>query len=205
MHPFLDGNGRTARALEAFMLQKAGLKDSLFIAMSNYYYEEKTTYLGKLAEVRASNHDLTQFLVFGLNGIEKQCSRLFSEIKKNVSKALYVNLMSDLFNRLKSERKRVIQDRQKEVLELLLESEQMMLPEVAAKTTKVYAKLTSPHKALIRDLNELINLRAIEAEKVGDDFRIKINLQWPMQMTDTDFFKQLRALPKAKTQLISTG
>ena len=38
MHPFVDGNGRTARALEALMLQRAGLRDSSFIAMSNYYY-----------------------------------------------------------------------------------------------------------------------------------------------------------------------
>ena len=34
MHPFLDGNGRTARALEALMLQRAGLRDTCFIAMS---------------------------------------------------------------------------------------------------------------------------------------------------------------------------
>lgn len=39
MHPFLDGHGRTARALEALMLQRVGLRDTLFIAMSNYYYE----------------------------------------------------------------------------------------------------------------------------------------------------------------------
>ncbi|MBI3680677.1 MAG: Fic family protein, partial [Acidobacteria bacterium] len=37
IHPFLDGNGRTARALEALMLQRAGLRNTLFIAMSNYY------------------------------------------------------------------------------------------------------------------------------------------------------------------------
>ena len=65
MHPFLDGNGRTARALEALMLQRTGLRDSLFIAMSNYYYEEKNGYLTALAEVRASDHDLTPFLLFG--------------------------------------------------------------------------------------------------------------------------------------------
>lgn len=63
MHPFLDGNGRTARALEALMLQRAGLRDALFIAMSNYYYDEKNSYLGKLAEVRQRSHDLTAFLV----------------------------------------------------------------------------------------------------------------------------------------------
>ena len=66
MHPFLDGNGRTARALEALMLQRAGLRDALFIAMSNYYYDEKNNYLAALAEVRRRNHDLTPFLVLGL-------------------------------------------------------------------------------------------------------------------------------------------
>ena len=53
MHPFLDGNGRSARALEALMLQRTGLRDTLFIAISNYYYEEKAEYLSALAEVRA--------------------------------------------------------------------------------------------------------------------------------------------------------
>ena len=35
MHPFLDGYGRTARALEALLLQRAGLRDTAFVAMSN--------------------------------------------------------------------------------------------------------------------------------------------------------------------------
>ena len=68
LHPFLDGNGRTARAVEALMLQRAGLRDSLFIAMSNYYYDEKEAYLTKLKEVREREHDLTPFLHFGLKG-----------------------------------------------------------------------------------------------------------------------------------------
>jgi len=45
MHPFFDCNGRTAQALEALILQKAGLRDSLLIAIPNYYYEEKRSYL----------------------------------------------------------------------------------------------------------------------------------------------------------------
>ena len=31
------------------MLQRAGLRDALFIALSNYYYEEKSAYLAALA------------------------------------------------------------------------------------------------------------------------------------------------------------
>ena len=45
IHPFLDGNGRTGRAIEALMLRKTGLQDTLFIAMSNYYYDQKSDYL----------------------------------------------------------------------------------------------------------------------------------------------------------------
>jgi fido (protein-threonine AMPylation protein) len=52
MHPFLDGNGRTARAMEALMLRRAGLTDRAFVAMSNYYYDEKPAYLRILGEVR---------------------------------------------------------------------------------------------------------------------------------------------------------
>jgi Fic family protein len=76
LHPFLDGHGRTARAIEALMLQRVGLRDTLFIAMSNYYYEEKTAYLQALTDTRAANHHLTPFLKFALKGIEIQCSRL---------------------------------------------------------------------------------------------------------------------------------
>src|ERR1700722_5093394 len=69
MHPFMDGNGRTARAMESLLLQRAGLSETLFIAMSNYYYDEKKDYLSTLAAVRAANYDLTAFLNFGLRGI----------------------------------------------------------------------------------------------------------------------------------------
>jgi len=35
-----------------------------------------------LSDTRASNHELTPFLKFGLCGIALQCQRLFAEIKK---------------------------------------------------------------------------------------------------------------------------
>ena len=76
MHPFEDGNGRTARALEALLLQRAGLRDTAFIAMSNYYYEEKPRYLSVLTEVRGGRHNLTAFLKFALRGVTLQCDRL---------------------------------------------------------------------------------------------------------------------------------
>jgi Fic family protein len=198
MHPFLDGNGRTARALEALMLQKIGLKHSLFIAMSNYYYEEKNDYLNTLALVRASKHNLTPFLLFGLRGIKLQCQRLFDEIKKNISKALFINNMYDLFIRLQSTRKRVIAKRQIEILKLLLD-ESYDLHKLYTKVELVYKSLGNPWKAYLRDLVHLLGLGAIDAIKEGDTFNIFVKLEWATEITESVFFEKIKKLPKSKT------
>ncbi len=126
VHPFLDGNGRTARAVEALLLQRCGLRETLFIAMSNYYYDEKTSYLSALSAARAGDHDLTPFLQFGLRGIASQCKRLFAEIRFHVSKELFRTFMYDLFGRLKTPRRRVIAERQLKTLLLFLKQENLL-------------------------------------------------------------------------------
>ena len=200
MHPFLDGNGRTARALEALMLQRANLRDTCFIAMSNYYYDEKTAYLAVLSATRAAGHDLTQFLKFGLRGIALQSKRLLAEIRLQVEKALFRNMMFDLFNRLKTPKKRVIAERQVEILKILLDTGSVELEELTKKTADHYKSLGNPTKALYRDVNDLIALKALRVEKVADGrFRVHIRLEWPTEITETEFFARVKNLPKAKT------
>jgi Fic family protein len=199
IHPFLDGNGRTARALEALMLQRVGLPGMLFIAMSNYYYENKPAYLETLATTRAGGHDLTPFLLFGLRGIEMQCSRMFAEVRKNVSRALFRNMMFDLYNRLRSTRKRVIAERQVEILKLLLNVDSMMLDELEERTRLCYVKLGTPHKAFIRDVNYLLRLRAIGFRREAEKYEMFARLEWPTEITETEFFRSVKEMPKAKT------
>ncbi len=200
MHPFLDGNGRTARALEALMLQRAGLRDTCFISMSNYYYDEKTAYLAALSEVRTENHDLTAFLVFGLRGVALQTRRLLTEIQHHISKELFRNMTYDLFQRLLSPRKRVIAERQIEILKLLLEADKMTLNELVQRTSSHYVSLKNQRKAVIRDLSALIALKAVKIEE-GADKRawLSVRLEWPTEITETKFFEYITNLPKAKT------
>lgn len=199
MHPFLDGNGRTARALEAIMLQRVGLRDTLFIAMSNYYYEQKVGYLTALNDTRAAGHDLTPFIKFALRGVESQCRRLFGEIRLQVTKALFRNTMTDLFGRLKSPRKRALSGRHVQLLSLLLDEEEMKLDELATRTRHFYG-VRNPQKALIRDLNYLIGLQAILAKRLPDvsGFLLSINLDWPTKITETEFFRRMKERPKGK-------
>lgn len=206
MHPFLDGNGRTARALEALMLQRTGLRDTLFISMSNYYYENKVGYLTALSETRAQGHDLAPFLKFALRGIESQCRKLFGEIRLHVAKALFRNTMADLFGRLRSPRKRVMSSRHVQILNVLLDAEELSLVDLATRTRAFYT-VKNPHKALIRDMNYLIQLQAIRIRKLPDDqgFSLSINLEWPTQITETEFFRRVKDMPKGKVYGFLSG
>ncbi len=199
MHPFLDGNGRTARAVEALMLQRVGLRDTLFIAMSNYYYEEKTAYLDALNQTRAGNHDLTPFLVLGLRGIGIQCRRLMQEIRVQIQKALYKNTVRDLFGRLESPRKRVMTERQVKVAFLLLDEGSMLLSRLYDRVAGFY-DVSDVSRAMLRDLNYLLGLEAITANASSDGRETVIapNLNWPTQITETEFFRRAKELPKGK-------
>ena len=200
MHPFLDGNGRTARALEALMLQRAGSRDTCFIAMSNYYYEEKSAYLAALTEVRSRGHDLTPFLVFGLKGVALQSKRMLREIEHEISKSLFRNLMFDLFQRLKSPRRRVIVQRELEILKILLEKESISLDDLIRAVSAEYDSLKNPRKAIIKDINDLVQLNAVRVSRLqGGGYKIEILLDWPTKITESEFFATVRRLPKAKT------
>lgn len=201
MHPFQDGNGRTARALEALMLQRAGLRDSSFIAMSNYYYDEKANYLAALAEVRQNSHDLTPFLRFALKGVAIQCQAMLREIHQHIAKALVKNVASELLGRLKTKRKAVLAKRQFQILDRLLDSneETLRFDRLLDMTHSIYGKLKAPVPALVRDLINLRHLGAIRIQKDSQgQYQFSARLQWPSEITETEFFKRLRDLPKSK-------
>jgi Fic family protein len=201
MHPFLDGNGRTARALEALLLQRAGLRDTCFIAMSNYYYEEKPAYLAGLAAARAGGHDLTPFLCFALDGVARQVRRVLGQIQHHMRKALFRDVMLDLFGRLRSTRKRVLAQRQMNILKVLLDEDRVLTwSELMPKVARSYAQMKAPVKAIVRDVSGLIGLQAITFEPGADgEYRISARLEWPTEITETRFFEWAKALPRART------
>ncbi len=202
MHPFADGNGRTARALEALMLRRAGLKDALFVPMSNYYYGNKNAYLAALAQTRERGHDLTPFLNFALKGIAEEASRVTGWLKKAVKKELFRNLMHELFARLESTRKRVIVKRQIMLLNHLLDKDgEVEWRQLVRDVRGRYVSRKNPLAAIVRDIDRLYALGAVTVrrEKPSRDIYIGVNLDWPSTITDTEFFERLKRLPKSKT------
>ncbi len=193
MHPFGDGNGRTARALEAFMLQPAGVNDRVMVSLSNYYYEHKDDYLAALFASRRAGHDLTPFLRFALGAVTDRCNAVAAAIAANHQRTLYREFARSLFGQLRSPRRRVLANRQLKVLETLLQQDSIGLDELVNRVRVDYDSLKFPDRALVRDLIELIELSAIALE--GE--RIAVNLDWPQQFPHSELLQRYENMPSA--------
>lgn len=62
VHPFTDGNGRTARALSYMMLLRTGYDFFRYFSVSGLIAEERNSYYKSMRHVEASGDDMTYFI-----------------------------------------------------------------------------------------------------------------------------------------------
>jgi len=78
IHPFLDGNGRTARLLSMLSLYRAGYDFKRLFNLSEFYDRNKTAYYKAIQSVRTQNLDMTIWLEYFCEGLATQ----LTEVKK---------------------------------------------------------------------------------------------------------------------------
>ena len=194
MHPFGDGNDRTARALEAFMLRQAGVNDMVMVSLSNFYYEHKDEYLGALFASRREGHDLTPFLRFALGAVAERCNAVAAAIAVNHQRTLFREFARSLFGQLRSPRRRVLADRQLRVLEVLLDGGSLSVPELVNQVRADYDGLKFPDRAFVGDMVGLLGLSAITL----DEDRVAVNLDWLRQSSESELLESTPAAASAK-------
>lgn len=69
IHPFVDGNGRTARLLASLILYKSGLDHRRFFALDDYYDQNRSEYYAALKKVQDDKGDLTRWLEYFTDGM----------------------------------------------------------------------------------------------------------------------------------------
>ena len=193
MHPFDDGNGRTARALEAFMLRAAGVNDMVMVSLSNYYYEHRQEYLAALYDSRVSGHNLTPFLTFALPAVTERCNALAEEIVTHNKRLLYREFANSLFGRLRTRRRRVLAERQLQLMDILLSTGSLNALDLADRALTHYSSLKFPERAVLRDLFELIHLSAVSLK----DGQVAVDLDWPRKFSESDLLRTYEGMPSA--------
>ncbi len=81
IHPFGDGNGRTARAIESYLLYQAGVNVLGFYSLANFYYRRRGEYEQMLDLCRFSDaRDLTPFILFAATGLTEELDAVHEEV-----------------------------------------------------------------------------------------------------------------------------
>lgn len=81
IHPFGDGNGRTARAVESVLLYKGGINARGFYSLANFYYRRRDEYISLLDKVRFETAgDLTPFVRFALGGLSSELTAVHEAV-----------------------------------------------------------------------------------------------------------------------------
>jgi Fic family protein len=99
IHPFGDGNGRTSRAVESFLLYKAGINARGFYSLANFYYQHRLEYIRYLDTVRVeTDNDLTPFVLFALRGLASELEEVHDEVLLEVREIAFRDYVRDVFN-----------------------------------------------------------------------------------------------------------
>ncbi len=154
IHPFADGNGRTARLLANLVLENHGYDFINMLSPSHYYDDNRPQYYKAIRNVEIHDFDLTYFVIFTLNAIINQFHLLETEIKKQAKvNTIKDQLEKDKFNKLNK--------RQVKTLNYMLQTEQGI-------TTKKYCKMNKCSDETARiDFNTLIELKIVKKQGKG--------------------------------------
>ncbi|MBI3258032.1 MAG: Fic family protein [Ignavibacteriae bacterium] len=76
IHPFLDGNGRTARLLSTLCLYKTGYDFKRLFTISEYYDRDRANYYKAIRSVRGNKMDMTKWLEYFVHGLATQMQEM---------------------------------------------------------------------------------------------------------------------------------
>ncbi|MFA5867315.1 MAG: Fic family protein [Actinomycetota bacterium] len=97
IHPFTDGNGRTARAAEAYLLYHGGYSRAGFYSLANYYYKHRGEYVDEMDKAMFEhNGSLRNFVLFALEGFESEMEDRYRETNIYIRKLAYRQYLDEL-------------------------------------------------------------------------------------------------------------
>ena len=165
IHPFGDGNGRTARLLEFQILMSAGIPSPAAHLLSNYYNLTRQEYYRQLDRASQSGGDILPFLEYALEGILDGLRSQLLVIRAQQWDVAWRNYVHELFQ----DKTKPADVRQRHLALDLGANEGNVavakINELTPRLAKAYA--TKSPKTLQRDLVELEKMGLIERTPEG--------------------------------------
>lgn len=157
IHPFGDGNGRTARLIEFHILFANGIPLPAAHLLSDHYNLTRTGYYRELARASASGGDLLPFIRYALRGFLDGIRNQIARIRDQQMRVGWESYVHDRFRSLKNS---PTQKRRRELVFDLTDhggwADVAGIPLLTPKLAREYA--TAGERMVQRDLNALTKM-----------------------------------------------
>jgi Fic family protein len=174
IHPFGDGNGRTARLVEFGILAAAGIPSVAAHLLSNHYNATRSNYYRQLDHASKSGGDLIPFLAYAAEGFVGELQQQLNDVHELIVRETWVNYIHSMFP------DRTVTARRQRDLVLALPSDRFVpranLSILSPQLAEAYAGKTG--KTITRDLNALTRLELIERGPKGIRARREVMLSF---------------------------
>jgi len=151
IHPFVDGNGRTARALATLILCLRGFDIKRFFVLDDYYDSDRKAYYNALKTVNQDKLDITKWLEYFTDGVLLSISK----VKKKV-----LQLSLDKQKQREKGHQISLTDRQMKIIEYIERN-----GKIASGEMQDMFKIS--RQAVHKEIKKLLDLGIIEHKGIG--------------------------------------
>lgn len=164
IHPFGDGNGRTARLIEFQLMIQAGVPVPAAHLLSDHYNRTRDMYYRELDLTSRGDFAIEGFLHYAMQGFVDELREQLSDIREMQRDATWQNYVHDVFQDQETPAKR----RQRHLVLDLPKGKVVPVGKIRSVSTRIaeeYAGKTS--KSITRDLNAIQKLGLIRRRRDG--------------------------------------
>jgi len=160
IHPFGDGNGRTARLVELEVLLSCGVPMPAAHLLSNHYNMTRTEYYRQLDRASKSGGDIIPFIEYAVQGFIDGLREQIERIQSQQWDVTWRNLVHELF---RDKTGATAQRRRHLALDLSLHTDPVPMAEVSMVSPRlIKAYHGKTQKTVARDINALVGMGLIE-------------------------------------------
>ena len=175
IHPFDDGNGRTARLIEFYLLLRAGLPDIASHILSNHYNDTREEYYRQL-EQAGKEKNLSRFIAYAVLGFRDGLNEVLDVVQNNVLKTAWRNYIYEILDSKKSagKTKAIVKRRRDIALNFPMDAFKSIESLLNDNPAFIRAYAHYSPMTLKRDLLELEKLELIVRQ--GDTYKANIEI-----------------------------
>ncbi|MBN1906690.1 MAG: Fic family protein [Deltaproteobacteria bacterium] len=160
IHPFGDGNGRTGRLLEFYILLRGGLPNIVSHILSNFYNETRHEYYRQLDNAR-KKRDLIEFITYAVQGFRDGLKENLSYIQQSQFYIFWQHYIYETFAGVNYTKKTAFKRKRSLILQIPI-GEELSADEILKLTPDITKNYATVNRAtILRDLKELFDLNLL--------------------------------------------